>query len=117
MLGLKQDSQDQYERFVKVVKKERIVWGLKSDSGWATAPSNEYEETTVLPFWSHKAYAKRLAKEEWISYKPVSIGLDEFIDSWLKGMNDEGNLVGVNWNAYLIGKEVEPRVLAKDLIS
>lgn len=117
MLGLKQDSIDQYNRFVEVVKKERIVWGLRSESGWATSLSNEYEDTTVMPFWSHKAYAKRVVKEEWVTYKPTSIDFDEFIDSWLKGMNEDGILVGVNWNAHLIGKEVEPRDLAKDLLS
>lgn len=117
MLGLEQDSIDQYNRFVETVKKERLVWGLMSDAGWATAPSNECENTTVIPFWSHKAYAQRLAKKEWETYKPTPIDFDEFVDSWLKGMDENGVLVGVNWNAHLIGKEVEPRDLAKDLLS
>ncbi len=117
MLGLEQDSIDRYNRFIETVKKERLVWGLMSESGWATAPSNIYEDTTVIPFWSHKAYAQRVAKKEWQAYKPTSISLDEFIDSWLKGMDENGNMVGVNWNAHLIGKEVEPKDLAKDLLS
>lgn len=117
MLGLKQDSADQYSRFIEFVKKEKIVWGLMSVDGWVVAPSNEYEETTVMPFWSHKAYARRAAKEEWGAYSATSIEFDEFIDTWLKGMDDQGYLVGVNWNAHLIGNEMEPRKLADDLLS
>ena len=112
-----QDSIEQYRRFIRFVKEERVVWGLKSKDGWATAPSNKFEDVTVIPFWSHKTYARRVANDEWPDSTPTPIELDKFVDSWLKGMHGDGYLVGINWNADLMGKEVEPKDLARDLSS
>ncbi|WP_338749485.1 DUF2750 domain-containing protein [Bacillus sp. FJAT-52991] len=66
-------------------------------------------------FWSDEAYARQCAIEEWSDYKPSAIPLEEFMNSWLNGMDEDGLLVGVNWNAKLIGLEVEPNVLYKEL--
>ncbi|WDF02381.1 MULTISPECIES: DUF2750 domain-containing protein [Bacillaceae] len=41
--------------------------------------------------------------------------LTEFKKDWLHGMNEDGLLVGTNWNAKLIGLEVEPMILYKEL--
>lgn len=116
MLHLGADSQANHERFVTRVKESGVVWGLKSDEGWAVCPSSQYEDVSVLPFWSDEAYAKRLCKEEWADYIPTPIDLDSFIDNWLQGMNEDGALVGTNWNADLAGIEVEPVELAKQLL-
>ena len=37
------------------------------------------------------------------------------MNNWLHGMNQDGLLVGVNWNVKLIGLEVEPYELFKEL--
>ena len=37
------------------------------------------------------------------------------MNGWLPGMNQDELLVGVNWNAKLIGLEVEPSELLKEL--
>lgn len=116
MLHLTADSQANHERFIRRVKESRTVWRLKSKDGWAVCPSNEYENTTVFPFWSDEAYAKRHCQNEWVKYVPTAIDLDSFIDSWLKGMHDDGALVGTNWNFDLAGIEVEPIDLAKQLL-
>jgi hypothetical protein len=81
--------------------------------GWATCPSNEYENTNIYVFWSDEAYARRHCKEEWEDYVPTAITLDSFVDNWLKGMHNDGFLVGTNWDANLFGKEVEPIEIAK----
>lgn len=116
MLHLSADAKANYDRFVRRVKESNKVWGLKSPEGWAVCPSNEYENTTVYPFWSDEAYAKRHCINEWSNYWPASIDLDSFIDSWLKGMHEDGALVGANWNSDLAGLEIEPIDLAKLLI-
>jgi hypothetical protein len=114
-LHLTADMQANYDRFVRRVKSFGVVWGLKSDEGWAFCPSNEYD-CNLYPFWSDEAYARRHCINEWADYKPTQIPLDEFIDSWLKGMHDAGELVGVNFNSDLAGLEVEPIQRAKKLI-
>ena len=116
MLGLQQDSIENHRRFIERVAKSRIVWGLRSRDGWAAAPSNDHEDREVMPFWSDRAYAARAAKNEWADYEPTSIDIDSFIDNWLRGMNQEGSLVGTNWDAHLMGLEIEPAELAKSLL-
>ncbi len=116
MLGSEQDSIDNHRRFIERVAKVRVVWGLKSANGWAVAPSNNDEGQGVMPFWSDRAYAARAAKDEWAAYEPTAIDLDSFIDKWLKGMNQDGLLVGTNWNAHLMGMEVTPAELAQALL-
>ena len=114
-LHLTADMQDNYDRFVRRVKRSGVVWGLKSDEGWAVCPSNEYDRDVYL-FWSDEAYARRHCISEWAEYKPTQIPLNEFIDAWLKGMDEAGELAGTNFNADLAGLEVEPIQLAEDLI-
>lgn len=108
------DLNDNHRRFVARVKESGFVWGLKSDDGWAICPSNEYD-CNVMPFWSDEAYARRCAIDEWSDYSPTKIEIDSFIDNWLRGMNEDGLLVGTNFNADLAGLEIEPIDLAKEL--
>jgi Protein of unknown function (DUF2750) len=117
MLGLKADSEIRYNLFLKTVIEAKIIWGLKSNAGWALSKSTEYDDVDVMPFWSHKAYAKAVAKEEWADYIPTEIDLDAFIDQWLKGMHRDKVLVGVNWNQNLLGKEMEAIELADVITS
>ena len=116
MFRLKADSQASYDRFVRRVVEAEVVWGLLSSEGWAVCPSNEYEDTSVFPFWSDEAYAKAHCIEDWSSYRPEAIDLESFIDNWLRGMNEDGSLLGPNWNSALAGMEVEPIEVAKRLI-
>lgn len=114
MNNLEANSEIRYKRFIETVKGTKIVWGLKSDEGWAICESNDYEDCQAMPFFSHESYAKATAIEEWEKYEPTEINIDEFIDSWLKGMHENELLVGVNW-VNMIGTEVEPIDLAEEL--
>ncbi|CRK83650.1 DUF2750 domain-containing protein [Neobacillus massiliamazoniensis] len=109
------NSKRRYENFIKRVSESKTVWGLKGEDGWCVCESNEYEDTVVILFWSDEAYARQCAVEEWSHYKPTSIPLEEFMNNWIYGMNEDELLVGVNWNAKLIGLEVEPYDLLKEL--
>ncbi len=113
-LHLMADLQDNHDRFVSRVRESGVVWGLKSEEGWANCPSNE-DDRDVLLFWSDEAYARRHAVDEWAHYQPAEIDLDRFVDLWLRGMHQDGVLAGVNFNADLAGLEVEPVRLAQAL--
>ena len=108
------DLQANRDRFVRRVIENGQVWGLRSDDGWANCPSND-SDCDVLLFWSDEAYARRVAVQEWSTYIPTMIGLQSFIDNWLKGIHKDMMLAGVNFNADLAGLEIDPLVLAKDL--
>lgn len=104
-----------YRRFIDRAQAAGEVWGLQSDSGWAYCESDEYEDTEVLVFWSDRAAAQRLAVGEWSDHKAVAIQLEDFIENWLPGMDEDGALAGLDWDTELSGIEVEPGDLAADL--
>ncbi len=116
MVDLTDDLDENYELFVQGVIESRLVWGLKSKDGWAVCSSNEFEDAEVYPFWSNENDAQKHCKDEWSDYKSEAIEFDNFIDSWLAGMLEDGILVGANWNKNLEGYEVEPADLAKELL-
>lgn len=117
MSNLSSDSQANHERFVREVRASGLVWGLKSDQGWAVCESGEYPGTDVYPFWSDEADARTHCSDEWSAYSPASLDLDLFIDTWLAGMSEDGVLVGTNWDAELSGLEVDPDDLAGELMA
>jgi hypothetical protein len=110
-------SENEYRHFIERVCESGEVWGLGRADDWAYCESNEYEETDVLLFWSDRALAQRHVQGEWSKHQPTAIPLDEFIDQWLRGMDEDGTLVGPNWNAELNGLEIEPREMADELTS
>jgi hypothetical protein len=116
MTDLSSDPQVNHERFVREARASGLVWGLKSDQGWAVCESGEYEGTDVYPFWSDEMRARVHCADEWSGYTPASLDLDLFIDTWLAGMSEDGVLVGTNWDAELSGMEVEPDDLAHALL-
>ena len=69
----------------------------------------------LLCFFGQMKPMHECAVEEWSHYKPTSITLEEYMNGWLPGLNQDELLVGVNWNAKLIGIEVEPSELIKEL--
>ena len=104
-----------HQKFVERIIETQTVWALKSEEGYATSESNEYEDVEVIPFWSDKAYANALAKDEWESFEPSSMSLSEFLENWLVGMSNDGMIVGTNWDQNLFGKEIEPLDLALEI--
>ena len=108
-------AEDHYRHFIGQVRERGEVWGLLAGEDWAFCESSEFEDTEVLVFWSDRAYAQRHVQGEWSKHRPTAIPLDEFIDRWLCGMDQDGALVGPNWDAGLDGLEVEPREVADKL--
>jgi len=106
-----------YDRFIQRVAVTGIVWGLSSKTQeWATSPSNEFEDTEVILFWSERGEAMAHAKEEWAGYVPTEIGFDDFIDAWLQGMDEDDVLAGPNWDTDMAGLEIEATDLADRLL-
>lgn len=110
-------SKNRYKKFIESVSVSGVVWGLKeADDSFFVCESNEYEDTYVMAFWSERAYAKRCAVGEISHFEPSSIPLDIFMNNFLLGLDEDGLLVGLNWNSKLIGIEVEPAEVYEKLI-
>ena len=111
------DTAAEYKKFIEGVAASKLVWGLKNKQGFANTNSSEDDESSVIPFWSERAYAKACASGEWKGYVPTEIPVAEFIESWCMEMAEEEIVVGVNWDANLYGTESEALNLALDVLN
>lgn len=108
---------ESYDHFIQRVAKTGIIWGLHSEAdGWANSPSDDFEETDVILFWSDRALAEKLRTEEWAGHVAQQIEFDDFIDAWLQGMDADGVMAGPDWTADLAGIEVTAKDLADRLL-
>ncbi|ASK55571.1 DUF2750 domain-containing protein [Vibrio tarriae] len=113
MSKLTADIEANLALFIQETQESQLVWGLRNEEGWLSCESTEFEESEVMPFWSSKEDAQIHNVEEWADFEVVEIPLDVFVEDWLITLDEDGVLVGTNWNANLEGKELEPLQLAK----
>lgn len=109
--------ESKYKQFIERVAATKLVWGLKSKTGWANSGSAENEEVGVIPFWSERAYAKICAREDWKRYSPAEVPLATFLEDWCIGMAENETLVGINWDANMRGREVDALEVALDILN
>ncbi|MCE0496308.1 DUF2750 domain-containing protein [Vibrio salinus] len=113
MSKLTNDVNKNLDLFIEESTATKLVWGLKNDEGWLSCDSAEFENSEVMPFWSAKENAEIHNVEEWSDFDVVEIPLDIFVEDWLITLDEDGILLGINWNENLEGKEIEPVELAK----
>ncbi|WP_341502440.1 DUF2750 domain-containing protein [Gallaecimonas sp. GXIMD4217] len=109
-------SNAQYKAFLDAIHQGQQVWGLQSEEGWLVCASSDFENTEVMPFWSSKEGAERHCNEEWTAYEASAVPLAEFAGAWLAELDEEGILIGTDWDADLEGPEIEPSTVVRDLM-
>ncbi len=110
------DIENVYNAFISRIVENNAVWGLTKDETWATSTSAEFEDTEVILFWSDQDKATACTDDEWANYVPESITLVEFLENWCVGMYGDALLLGADWDAELSGKEIDPLVVALDVV-
>ncbi len=113
MSTLTDDIQANADLFILETQTTHQVWGLKNDEGWLSCDSVEFEESEVMPFWSSRDEATKHNVDEWADFIVTEIPLDVFTQEWLVTLDEDGVLIGLNWNENLDGKEMEPKDVAK----
>jgi hypothetical protein len=106
-----------YRKFIQRIVDTEKVWGLTQDDTWATSSSAEYEEAEVILFWSDDQGARVCAEDDWKEYTPESISLVEFLENWCVGMYGDQLLLGPDWDGNLVGREMEPLIVALDVLN
>ncbi len=66
-------------------------------------------------FWSDRAYAKRVRDNGFGDCQETPMNLFDFLYRWLPGMSGDGVLAGTNWTGDLIGIEITPYELRKEI--
>ena len=120
-----QDSiliEKRHKRFIKTVCESKTVYVLKNKQGFATSSSVHFEDNEGKPigiicFWAEKALAKSCIKNNWANYKLSKIPLSEFMENWCIGMENDGILIGTEFDQNMFGFETEPMELILDLVS
>lgn len=90
------------------------VWGLCHPEGWALSESAADDAVLVIPLWSGEQYAAACATGDWVDYRVETIALDDLLEQWLPGLEEDGYRVGVDWSTELDGVEVPPLELQAD---
>jgi|SRR5690554_1295009 len=108
MEPLSDDFEENVDRFIVEGIDTGCVWGLEGPDGWALCDSEKRDDIDVMPLWSLRELAALHCIDEWQSYQPLPIALDELLEDWLPGMHEDVTLVGINWNEQLEGEEWEP---------
>jgi hypothetical protein len=71
----------------------------------------------VTCFWAEKIRAKSCINGEWRKYKVTEISLPEFIENWCIGMENDGLLVGTQFDQNMFGFEAKPLELVLDILT
>ncbi|PIF46140.1 uncharacterized protein DUF2750 [Chryseobacterium sp. 52] len=107
--------------FIKKVCESNTVYALKGDQGYATSYSNEMEDedgeaVQIVCFWSDEARAKSCIEGEWIDYQIDTLSLNSFVENWCLGLNNDGLIIGTNFDNHLFGFEIEPLEIILEII-
>ncbi|SEE58276.1 Protein of unknown function [Tenacibaculum sp. MAR_2010_89] len=113
---------NRHKKFIKTICETEIVYGLKNKKGFATSSSVHYDDENGEPagmicFWAEKARAKSCIKDGWKKYQVTEIRLSEFMENWCIGMENDGLLIGTQFDQNMFGFEAEPLELILDLSS
>ncbi|MCG1022101.1 DUF2750 domain-containing protein [Sutcliffiella horikoshii] len=103
-------SSAQYHTFIKEILENQTVWTVKDQQGFPTSTNPDGE--TSVPFWSLKSRAEKIITNvpDYNSFQPYEITLSDFINKWLKGLEEDGLNVGVNWSGKrAVGFDINPK--------
>ncbi|NRA61297.1 MAG: DUF2750 domain-containing protein [Psychrobium sp.] len=87
------------QTFLSDVKPHQVMWALQEPTSedWVILDSINFEKTDVMPLWSTKELAQKHCCDEWAEYQPTAISLADWFEFWLADLNEDGVIVGVNW--------------------
>jgi hypothetical protein len=69
---------------------------------------------TLIPIWPARQFAESCCKDEWQNYRPESISLDDWLEKWIPGIENDDFKIAVFPLPYQ-GVVVEPGRFADDL--
>ena len=103
-----------YEYAVKRIADNAHVWGLMRNRQWAICLGPDGKEH--MPVWPHKDFAADCVDQEWKGYRPCAIEIDEWLEVWLPGLEEDGRMIA----AFPVDMEfgsISPSNMLRDLRS
>ena len=102
-------SASQAHAFYRDVAKNRTIWALCDQGGYAASTNSSGEK--VMPFWSSLSRVKKTKNnvQAYSNLEPDEISWENFRTKWLPGLKKDGLLVGLNWSGEnAVGYDAEP---------
>lgn len=109
---LKMSESERYDYFVRKVADFEQLWGL-NNNGWALLGDDKGNR--ILPIWPEKEFAQLCAVDQWKSYSPEVIELNNFLEKWIPGMLNDKTMLNVFLTPNSKGTVVSPDQLDEDL--
>ncbi|WP_372873027.1 DUF2750 domain-containing protein [Shewanella sp.] len=81
-----------YDYLVEQVKANQEIWTLQDVDGCVMLTT---EDEDCIPMWPTEEAAALWAVDEWKDCEPLAIPLDEWLERWVTGMEDDELLVAV----------------------
>ena len=100
----------QADAFYREVIENGVVWTIRDQDG-IPAPVNE-NGRRAMPFWSLRSRAERVIQTvpAYSGFTVVELPVSVWLGKWLRGLERDGLLVGLNWSGKrATGYDVEPR--------
>jgi len=110
---LKLDPKKRYNHFIAKVADWEELWSLKNDEGFVGMGDDS--DNNGIPFWPHPDYARLFITNDWSDCKLEKIDLNDFMEKWLPGMENDKLIVIVFPSPNLKGITVKPFELLSDL--
>lgn len=85
--------------FIKEVEPSQQFFALQDPKSeeWLILDSINYEKTDVMPLWSNNELAQTHCSDEWSAYVVAPISVSDWLEFWVEDLNQDGIIVGVNW--------------------
>ena len=106
-------ANERYQHFVKKVTQWGEIWSLADADGWVSLRADDEE---CFPVWPHPEYAAAWATGDWAGCKPKAIGLEVWLERWIKGLESDGSMVAVFPNEDEEGIVVAPAEIGESLL-
>lgn len=112
-MNIEQQSKITLDAFVQKICDDGVVYSLEGKNEFALSGSSKFtndsgEPVVVFCFWSDENLAKSCCVEDWSKFKINEVSLASFIEDWCVGIYNDSFLVGLDFNAEMIGVETDP---------
>lgn len=110
----KKSGEERMALFVETVAKNKAVFGISDEEGWALLGDND--DTDILPLFHDASLAEAFRKAAGFEGHEIEeVELEELFE-WLQDLDEDNAMIAICPNTHFEGAIVEPAQLMADLI-
>jgi len=111
----KKTGEERLALFIDTVAKNKAVFGISDEEGWALLGDND--DTDILPLFHDASLAEAFRDSAGFEGHEIEeVDMEELLE-WLQELDEDGAMIAVCPNIRFEGAVVEPAQLMSDLIA